>query len=556
MSDAEPLELDDASEPRDGGGSRRVAVIAAVAVVVATLLSGGAYAAYSFLAGGGPRADEALPASTIAVVSVDLDPSAGQKIAAIKSIRKFPALKENLGLDADDDLRQWIFDLVTEDADCTGLDFEDDVLPWLGKRAAFAAVDLGEDDPAPAIALQVSDTAGAEKGFDAIVECTDPGDDFAFVVGEDYLIASDSAAHAQAILDDGERKPLADDAAYQKWTGEAGDAGVLSFYISKKAAEYAVDLVGELGGALGEGLTEFDDGEFDEGGFDEGGFDDEGFTAGSSAASGARGEDPFDAMEDALKDFQGLGGTVRFADGGMELSVAAGGVNTAKGAASVGDELGDLPADTAVALGFGVPDDFAAKYLDQIEDVFGPDFVAEAEEETGLDIPEDVQTLLGDAVTLSLGGDAPASLDELGGLADLPVGLLVHGDADKITAIIEQIEEGLGLSLADLPLYVEAADGKVALSGNDYGEDLLENGDLGSEDGFRDAIPDADRVEGAVYVDFQSAWLDFVVDGIAEEEGADTAREVEENLEPLRSLGISSWTDGDVSHGLVKISTD
>lgn len=550
MSDGGPTELNDASEPRDGGGPRRVAIIAAVAVVVATVLGGGAFAAYSFLAGNGPRPDEALPASTIAVVSVDLDPSAGQKIAAIKTIRKFPTLKENLGLDADDDLRQWIFDLVTEDADCTGLDFEDDVLPWLGKRAAFAAVDLGEDDPAPAIALQVSDTAGAEKGFDAIVECADPGDDFAFVVGEDYLIASDSAAHAQAILDGGERKPLAADDAYQKWTGEAGESGVLSFYISKKAVEYAVDLVAELGGALGEGLTEFDEGEL------EGEFGDEGFTAGSSAATGARAEDPFKAMEDALKDFEGLGGTVRFADGGMELSLAAGGVNTAKGSAGIGDELADLPADTAVALGFGVPDDFAAKYLDQIEDVFGSDFVAEAEQETGLDVPEDVQTLLGDTVTLSLGGDAPDSPDSIDGPEDLPLGLLIHGDADKITAIIEQIEESLGMSLSDLPLNVETADGKVALSPGDYGDELLENGDLGSEDGFRSAIPDADRVEGAVYVDFESDWLDLLVDVIADEEGADTAREVEENLEPLRSLGISSWTDGDVSHGLVKISTD
>jgi hypothetical protein len=159
-------------------------------------------------------------------------------------------------------------------------------------------------------------------------------------------------------------------------------------------------------------------------------------------------------------------------------------------------------------------------------------------------------------VTLSLGGDAPDSPDSLEGPADLPLGLLNHGDADKISAIIEKIEEGLGMSLSDLPLNVETADGKVALSPGDYGDELLDNGDLGSEDSFRSAIPDADRVEGAIYVDFESDWLDLLVDVIADEEGSDTAREVEENLEPLRSLGISSWTDGDVSHGLVKISTD
>lgn len=550
MSDGGPSELTDTAEPQEAGGSRRVAIIAAVAVVVATVLGGGAFAAYSFLAGDGPQPDQALPASTIAVVSVDLDPSAGQKIAAIKSIRKFPTLKENLGLDADDDLRRWIFDMVTEDADCTGLDFADDVLPWLGKRAAFAAVDLGEDDPAPAIALQVSDAEGARSGFEAIVECADPGDDFAFVVGEDYLIASDSAEHAQAILDGGKSRPLADDEAYQKWTGEAGDPGVLSFYVSRKAAEYAIDLAGEFGGALGEDLTDFDEEEF----ADELG--DEGFTAGSAASTGTRVDDPFEAMEEALEDFQGLGGTVRFADGGMELSVAVGGLDTGEGAARIGDRIEDLPEETAVAFGFGVPGDFAAKYLDQIEGVFGSGFLDEAEQETGLEIPEDVQTLLGDSLSLSLGGDAPDSLEALESPEDLPLGLLVHGDADEIEAVIAKLEESLDLSLSDLPLNVEAADGKVALSPGDYGEQLLEDGDLGAKDGFRTAVPDAERVEGVVYVDFNSAWLELLVDVIADEEGGSAAAEVEENLEPLRSLGISSWTDGDVRHGLVKISTD
>src|SRR4051812_40755641 len=183
-------------------GRRRGAVVAAVAVVVVAVLGGGAYAAYSFLAGGGPQPADVLPSTTVAVVSVDLDPSAGQKIAAIKSIRRFPTLKKSLGLHADDDLRKYAYDKLVEQADCKGLDFHDDVLPWLGKRAAFAAVDLGEHNPTPAIALQISDKEKAQKGFDAIVDCTHP-EDFGFVLGDDYLVASDSAAHARKILAEG-----------------------------------------------------------------------------------------------------------------------------------------------------------------------------------------------------------------------------------------------------------------------------------------------------------------------------------------------------------------
>ena len=194
-------------------GSRRLLVIGLVAALVVAVLGGGAWAAYSFLSGSGPRPEEALPASTVAVVSIDLDPSAGQKIAAIKAIRKFPSLKKSLGLEADDDLRKYIFDKATESGDCDGLDFDDDVKPWIGKRAALGAVDLGDDTPAPVIALQITDRDKARTGISGIADCAGAGDDFKWAIGDDYLIASDSQEHADAILRDGEKKPLADDAA-------------------------------------------------------------------------------------------------------------------------------------------------------------------------------------------------------------------------------------------------------------------------------------------------------------------------------------------------------
>jgi hypothetical protein len=522
-------------------GSRRVAVIAAVAVAVVAALGGGAYAAYSFLAGDGPQPADVLPASTLAVASIDLDPSAGQKIAAIKTIRRFPALKKSLGLQADDDLREFIFDEVVKESDCKGLDFDKDVKPWLGKRAAFAAVDLGEDDPAPAIALQVSDAAEAKKGFDAIVECTDP-DDFAYVVGDDYLIASDSAEHAKAILDKGRTSPLSDDAAYQKWTGEAGDAGVLNFYVAKKAMDYLVDELEGFGGGFDEDF--------------EGSFDEE---SGAEFEQSAAIDDPGDTMKDQLKDFQGLGGTVRFADGGMELSVVAGGLKDVTHAATVGKQVGDLPKDTAVAMGFGVPDNYAELLVDQLNGMFGAgsdDLVTEAEKETGLDLPEDLQTVLGDAITLSLGGEAPTDVDDLDDPANIPAGLLIHGDADKIKAIIAKVEEHLGMKLSDVPVSVEGAGEKLALSpSSDYASELLKAGDLGSDDGFDEVVPEADRASGVLFVDFDSPWRDTIVDAIAED-SADDAEEFDENTEALESLGLSAWYDGGISHLLVKVTTD
>jgi hypothetical protein len=502
------------------GGARRVTVIAAVAAVVVAVLGGGAFAAYSFLDGGGAQPADVLPASTVAIVSVDLDPSASQKIAAIKAIRKFPALRKSLGLEADDDLREFVFDKITKAGHCDALDFDKDVKPWVGKRAALAAVDLGEKNPVPAIALQISDPSAARKGFDALVKCTDPKE-FAYVVGDDYLIASDSAAHASAIRDKGTKGSLADDATYQRWTDEAGDRGVLNFYVAPRASDYLGHLVDDMGpNVLG---------------------------LGTDPSSGG----PLDSAKNALDGFKGLGGTVRFADGGMELAFAGSGIQQMKSFATVGPEVGDLPADTAIALGFGVDKDFAQRMLDQM--VNGEDPLTEIEHDTGLDLPDDLQTLLGRGVTFSLGGDAPASLDDIDSVADVPAGIVLHGDAEGIKRVIGKVEDKLGMHLADVPIVVKDSGDRVALATTgSYADELLSAGKLGSDEGFRRAVPDAERATGILYVDFNSTWRDSLI-GLATGDEKDQA---EANTAPLGSLGLSTWQDGDVSHALIKLATD
>jgi hypothetical protein len=524
---------------RPGGGSRRTAVIAVVAVVVAAVLGGGAFAAYSFLEGGGPHPEDVLPSSTIGVVSVDLDPSAGQKISAITSIRRFPALKDALGLHADDDLREFAFKKILQEGDCKGLDFDQDIKPWLGKRAALGAVDLGDADPAPVLALQVSDRAQAEKEFAAVVDCTDP-EDFEFVVGDDYLIASDSAAHAKAILDDGVRHPLADDPSYQKWTGEVGDAGVLNFYVSAGAGKYFRDLVDELGLGLGPGV-----------GAGLAGADP---TAGAGVGGRAVGADPF-------KNFKGMAGTMRFSDGGMELAVATGGTTDLSGGRVVGPQVSRLPSDTAIALGFGVPKDFAAALVDQLGGTVAGssgDFAGEVESETGMDLPDDLQTLLGESLTFSLGGDVPASLDSVDRPDEVPAGLLIHGDdPDQIKAVIAKIEDHLGTSLADIPLVLDASDDAVVIAtSQDYADELLKSGGLGSTDRYRSAVPEVDRASGLLYLDFDSKWRDAIADVVAGEDGDDAGQRFDENTKPLKSLGISSWNDDGVTHTVVKLAID
>ena len=116
-------------------------------------------------------------------------------------------------------------DKVVEGTDCSDLDFEHDVKPWLGNRAGFGAVDVGEDDPAPVIALQVSDGGKARTGIQRIADCAGL-EPLGFVIGDDYALLSDSTAHARTIQADAKKHPLADDASYRTWTDRAGSRGL------------------------------------------------------------------------------------------------------------------------------------------------------------------------------------------------------------------------------------------------------------------------------------------------------------------------------------------
>ncbi|MBO9520357.1 MAG: DUF3352 domain-containing protein [Nocardioidaceae bacterium] len=531
---AEPTQPLPSFEPQpEGGRGRRAAVVGGVAALVVAALGGAAFAAYSFLDGGGPRPEDALPDTTVAVLSVDLDPHAGQKIEAIKTLRKFPALRKQLGLSSEDDLRRYIVDKGIK-SDCEGIDYDRDVKPWVGKRAAFAAVDLGDDQPAPALVVQVSDAARATKDFGKLADCA--GEDFGYVVGEDYLVASDSDAHARKILDAGKKKPLADDATFQKWDGEAGD-GVAGFYIAPRAARYLDDLLADFGN----GFTEFDDE----------------ISAGASAPVA---DDPLDPVHDALRDFHGAAGALKFADGGLELVVAADAGKQKLGDKPIGEVVDRLPADTALVLGISFPKHFGSTLLDQAKAQLGEaevqEFLDDARTEAGLDLPGDAEDLLGDALTLSVSGDAPSSADALDNPTELPAALALHGDPDKSLAVLHKLEKALGTSLSDIPLETKKSGDALLLSpSEDYLGELAKKGSLGDSDVFRQAVPDADHAGMVFFTVIDEDWRKTIVDLASSDLSPSEARTLAENLKPFRALGLSSTVKDGVGRFELRITT-
>src|SRR5689334_10884650 len=210
-------------EPRRSRGGL-IAVIASVVAVV--LVAAGGFAAWRWFNGGGPRPAEVLPASTLALVSVDLDPSGGQKVEAIKTLRKFPSFRDDVGLKPESDPLKRLFDQMQKEGTCKSLDYERDLKSWVGQRLGAGAV-LLHGKAKPVVTVQVSDADNARSGFPRLAKCMKLSH-YGWTLTDDYIVVSETTALAKEIVADGEKAPLSEDADFKKWTDEAGGAGIVN----------------------------------------------------------------------------------------------------------------------------------------------------------------------------------------------------------------------------------------------------------------------------------------------------------------------------------------
>jgi len=518
--------------PPSGSSKRRRGLVAGGVIGLAALVGGGVWAATSFF-GQGAQPAEALPANTIGYASLDLDPSGGQKIEAFKMLRRFPAFRDQVGLNADDDLKKKAFESMHSDGFCPDLSYSD-VDSWLGDRFAMAAVDLGEEYPTPVGVIQVTDDAKAEAGLKKIQSCAGGESSGGFVVEGDWAVVAETESIAQKVVDKTGEGTLADDSDYQKWTGEVGDAGVVNMYAAPAAGQYLARMADQFSGMASEfGYMSGDDS-----------MDGMGDMGSSSMPQ---------EMTDQLKDFPGLALTVRFNDGALEVA-AAGGTND-QTTAMLGDgglsSMTDLPDNTAAAVGFSLGDGWVQKMLDQFSSMSGmssDEMANEIEQETGLTLPDDLQTLLGDSATLALSSDfSPEDFVNSADGSDVPVGMRVHGDAEAIGSVLDKIaakDPSAGSALGH-----DASGDDVAIGPNpDYRAELLKDGSLGDTEAFQDLIPEAEKSSVAFFVNFDAGdWLTNLAQDDAEAQA---------NLQPLKGLGMSSWIDGDTSHFLLRLTTE
>lgn len=530
-----------------GGGRRGLLVVAGA--VAAVGLAGASWAAVSFFSTGAQPA-EALPASTLGYVSIDLDPSGGQKIEALRTLSKFPAFEEHVGLETDDDVREWVFDQV--EGDCEDLDYADDVEPWLGDRFALAAVDVDAEEPAPVFVLQVSDEDGADEGLAAIRTCSGATpDQGSWVVQDGWVVLAETQEIADQVAADAAESSLADDEDYQRWTDEVGDSGVVAMYAAPGAGALLAEEIAGRGiapggddSALVEECALVEDGSVD------------------CAGGGADGSIPVPVPDDelpdateALEDFGGAAATIRFDDGGLELEVAADSTAVGEGVTggdAAGDVASSLPEDTVAALALSLGDGWFDDVLEQVAEVQGEGSVDglldEVSAALGIELPEDAETLVGDALAVAIGpGFDPGSLE--GSTPAVPgIGVKIIGDEGEIDDVLDKLRTAAA-GADEGVLDSDTGDGAVAVGpDDDYRAQLVDDGDLGGTDAYDAVVEHADDAAAILFVD-----LDTGADRVGE---LVDDQELRENLEPLAALGLSAWQDDETAHAVLKITSD
>ena len=507
-SEPEHLSSGDPAAPRERSGRRLAFLLGGIIALVG--LVGGALAAWSAYAGPGAQPSEALPADTLGYASIDLDPSGKQKIEAIRILRTLPAFTDEYDIDTRDDLRRLIVEQGLEGSDCD-LDYGADIEPWLGMRFAVAAVP-GGDEPDPVLVLQVSDADAAAEGLARLRECDGvDADTAAWEIRGEWAVVAETDEIAQSTADRAAEGSLAGDEDYQTWTGSAGDPGIVTAYAAPAAGRALSELL------LDQGVL-------------------------------PRGADQ------QVEDFGGAALTVRFAGGALEVEAAGRATEQTGYLADTGaDVVSALPADTGVAMGLGLEEGWGEALLDRIVAQAGgdaEDALRFAESSLGLELPEDLETLLGESAALSLGGDVDVAALEPGG-SRVPVAAAIRGESEEIENILEKLRTAVAAQEPEAGeiLQADREDGLVAVGPDaDYRQRLLDGGDLGGTDAFEDVVREADRAGLVLFVNFDAGdWVDNVGDA-----DPGWAR----NLEPLEAAGLSVWSDQDEAHLHVRLTTE
>ena len=502
-------------------------------VVAVLLIGGGSFAAYTMLSGGGPQPDEAIPDSAIAYMRVDLDPSADQKINAVRLLRDVPEFEEATGITSDTaDLRKRFFEESLADSEgCGDIDYEDDIEPWIGDRAGVAAMPGAEgEEPQPLLVLQTTDQDAAQTGLEALIDCggadeatgeETPGIAF---VGDYALVAAEDKVDGYA--SDAEDSPLSDDADFSADMDALDGEGLMSFWADMDAvATLAEQDSPEMGDVL-----------------DAAGIDELGSISGAVRAQ----SDALELVVAGDADFLNLGGS----------------------STEPASDVLTLPDTTMLAFGFTGGGESIDKLWDKAlaleesgEAGVPPgsmeDFSAQLQAQTGFTMPDDLSVLLGEQFTLAVDGEGFDFLTDEGtpDFSNVNVGAKLRTDADAASDLVGTVQDLLAQQGAPFEIAQQETDDGLVIAGNDdYADSLAGEGQLGDSDVFDSAVADSDDAVSIFFLDLNK--VGDVAQRLADDAGEELPPEAVDTLDVLQAVGASTTVDGDYTRTTFRVVFD
>lgn len=497
--DGEVVELggDADAAPQPAGHGRRRGLVVGGGLLAALLVGGGVTYAVGAVGGGGATPEEVIPASAFAFVKVDLDPSAGQKVGALRFARKFPDAKRQLG--SSDDPREALFEALSEDGRVAG-DWRTDVQPWLGKRGAVAVLPgaTAEADPVPVVVLAVTDAERARAGLRKVssgkAQCSISGD---------FAVCASDAASARAAVSAAGRSSLADDDTFGGDVSALGGEGVATAWVDLAKARSAVP-------ALASALRD---------------------SAAGSMGAGLQAAQLKGRYVTSL----------RFDGDDLELTGRVEGADAPAISGTSG--VGELPAGTVAAAGTAGAGELVAAAWKQLRTSLtatgGADQLDQqlrsVQQQLGITIPDDVQAALGDRAVVAYGGMAQGTPQ---------VALRVSGDSGSVSKLVAAATKAGGGSLTLAS--ARAGTDTVVASTKAYADSVASGSGLGGDPVFAAAVPDAKDAQQVLYVNV-AALLGQL---------RDTGRSASDaNLEPLQAVGMSAGRDGSASTFTIRLTT-
>ncbi|MGH3497684.1 MAG: DUF3352 domain-containing protein [Nocardioidaceae bacterium] len=496
-------------------GRRRGFVIGAVVAVLAVIIGSGSVLAFRALNGGGPQPADALPGNAIGYVRVDLDPSAAEKVAALQLLRKFPQFGRATGISSNtDDLRARMIDAIVAQTSCN-LTYAKDFKPWIGSRVGVAAVPEG-GSVEPVVAVAVDDRSAAEATVKKLDACDSsgahPGD--SFVNG--YLLLAKNQSLADRYATEAASSSLADNPRFRADMSKLGDQGLISVWVDMDRAR-----------GLIQKLTD----------------------AGSPFVGSSLGTLPSPA--DVFKGVHSYAAAVRASGDYVELAFQADGGSSAAGTTT---PVRTLPDSTVMALSFsGGGENFTKAWdrmrsaIDQMQPGAFEQAIARTQAQTGLVLPADMTTLLGDNLTLTVDGEGldPQVLQGSTGPQDamskIGVGVRLTTDQAAAKDLLSRIQaaldsHGVGIKLAS----ADVSDGLVIASNQAYADKLAANGSLGDSSVFTSAVSNADKASAIFYLNVDTT--SQIVKKFIVSAGGDTSQL--DKIAPIKAVGLSAWPAG------------